>query len=82
MELKKENEKLKKPKETEKSGMEMDTLIEKIRLVVDDFNEIASYFQKSKLSGLGDDDELETNFQSPGSINKNKFNEKAKNRWN
>ena len=59
---------MREAKKIENPGMEVDILIEKIKDVVDDFNEVASYFQKNKLSKLGENDEnFDNNFQSPGS---------------
>ena len=74
MELKREIQILKQSKgitdrnKTKDSSFQIKTLISKMREVVTDFNQIAAFFQKERLSCLGgtkDKEDLE--FQSPGS---------------
>ena len=66
-ELQNKNQKLKEELTRKREEGDLDLLTEKLREVAADFNEIAEYFQKDKLEKLGDREEGELQFQSPGS---------------
>lgn len=66
MQLNKEVEKLRASKSREVTDVDTDLLIDKIREVVADYNEIAAYFQKKELAKLGGK-EKEIEYKSPGS---------------
>ena len=78
MELKRELHILKQSKgipekkKSKDSSFEIKTLVGKIREIVLDFNQIAAFFQKDRLSCLGGSNE-EFEFQSPGSKDKFKI---------
>jgi hypothetical protein len=68
MQFKREIESLKKVPTKSGSEMENEFLIQKIREVVADYNQIAAYFQKKELGKLGGKEiEIELEFKSPGS---------------